>query len=206
MCAACLPVAFDKRAITDREAHFLAKAIGEDWLEKFRDSPSEQLWWHTEIYPGMWGAKYLLGHDDAGRISRQDVIRVKDHRLGQPSRRTGKQVSAKAVKDSDLTALRTVFDWAVTNGKIANNPAAGISIRLGKKPRLRSKSFTDDEAKAILAAALKHARGSEAPKTFAARRWIPWLCAFTGARVGELAQLRKQGVFQQNGRRIIRIP
>ena len=361
-----------KRPITDREAHFLAKAIEKDWLEKFRDNPSEQLWWHTEIYCGMWGAKYpraetparpgepgtmpvdnvfwhsmrsgcmelasdllkennfdddewsllktaravsdaiqracvalareergiyepggapaglgelardsaapsatgmpvrnqhvatgaahsasppavgipalsrrggtsvslvglvedwwleakatgrkpstydsyrntfanfraFLGHDDAGRIGRQEVISFKDHRLSAPSRRTGKQVSAKTVKDTDLTALRVVFGWAETNGKIASNPASGVSIRLAKKAKLRSKGFTEGEAKAILSAAMKHRRGSEAPKTFAAKRWIPWLCAFTGARVGELAQLRKQDVFQRNGHWIIRI-
>jgi hypothetical protein len=33
--------------------------------------------------------------------------------------------------------------------------------------------------------------GGEAPKLAAAKRWVPWLCAFTGARVGEMLQLRK---------------
>ena len=33
--------------------------------------------------------------------------------------------------------------------------------------------------------------------TFAAKRWVPWLAAYTGARVGELAQLRKQDVSRE---------
>jgi integrase len=35
-------------------------------------------------------------------------------------------------------------------------------------------------------------RGGESAGTFAAKRWVPFLAAYTGARVGELAQLRKQ--------------
>ncbi len=34
----------------------------------------------------------------------------------------------------------------------------------------------------------------ENPKTAAAKRWAPWLCAYTGARVGKIVQLRKQNV------------
>ena len=38
-----------------------------------------------------------------------------------------------------------------------------------------------------------------------ARRWVPWLCAYTGARVGEITQLRAEDVFQQDGVDAIRI-
>jgi integrase len=34
------------------------------------------------------------------------------------------------------------------------------------------------------------------PETAAAYRWVPWLCAYTGARVGEITQLRKQDLRQ----------
>ena len=34
----------------------------------------------------------------------------------------------------------------------------------------------------------------ENPKTTAAKRWVPWLCAYSGARVAEMIQLRKQDV------------
>src|SRR5690606_12699279 len=48
-------------------------------------------------------------------------------------------------------------------------------------------------------------RGKENPKTTAAKRWIPWLLAYTGARVGEMAQLRREDVFQEDGRWIMRL-
>ncbi len=135
-----------------------------------------------------------LGHDDASRVRRQDVVGFKDHRLASTNPRSGRPISAKTVKDSDLAALKTVFGWARVNGKMDTNPAEGVTIKLGKPPRVRSKGFTDAEAKAILTAALRLTRGRETPKTFEAKRWVPWLCAYTGARVGELAQLRKEDI------------
>jgi integrase len=95
------------------------------------------------------------------------------------------------VKDSDLAGLKTIFGWAVSNRKLTSNPATGITIKLGKPQKLRGKGLTEEEAKAILQAAMKvDGEG----RTEAARRWVPWLAAYTGARVGELAQLRKQDV------------
>ncbi|RVD55419.1 hypothetical protein EN828_25325 [Mesorhizobium sp. M2D.F.Ca.ET.185.01.1.1] len=147
----------------------------------------------------------FLGHNDAAKVTAKDVIAFKNHRLSTPSPKTGKMVSAKTVKDSNLSALKVVFDWGVANGLVTHNPAAGVTLKVGKTARLRSKDLSDEEAKAILSGALAHKQGRENWKTFQAKRWIPWLCAFTGARVGELAQLRKQDVFQRDGIWIIHI-
>ena len=72
-----------------------------------------------------------------------------------------------------------------------------VSIPKCQRSALRGKGFTDAEAKAILSAALRLNRGGELAGTFAAKRWVPWLAAYTGARVGELAQLRKQHVARE---------
>jgi integrase len=135
-----------------------------------------------------------LGHDDAIRVTRHHVVGFKDHRLASISPRTGLPVSAKTVKDSDLSALKTIFGWAKVNAKLDTNPAEGVTIKLGKPRKVRSKGFSDAEAEAVLSAALRLTRGQEKPKTFAAKRWVPWLCAYTGARVGELVQLRKEDI------------
>jgi integrase len=140
-----------------------------------------------------------VGHDDASRIRPSDVISFKDYRLASTNPRTGTPVSAKTVKDSDLSGLKTIFGWAKVNGKIAANPAEGVTIKLGRPRRVRSKGFTDSEAFSILRAAARLKPGNERPETFAAKRWVPWLCAYTGARVGELAQLRKEDV-QREGK------
>ena len=147
----------------------------------------------------------FLGHNDAARVAPEDVIAFKDHRLVTPSTRSGRVTKPKTVKDSDLTALKALFGWAVTNRKLPTNPAAGITIKLAKPRRIRSKGFTDAEARAILAAALNCKPGKERPGTAAAKRWVPWLCAFTGARVGEVGQLRRQDVRCEEGLWIIHI-
>ena len=135
-----------------------------------------------------------LGHDDASRATRDNVVGFKDHRLATINPRNGLPISARTVNDSDLVALKTIFGWAKANGKMDSNPAEGVTIKLGKPRKLRSKGFTDGEAEAVLSAALRLSRGQEKPKTFAAKQWVPWLCAYTGARVGELAQLRKEDI------------
>ena len=48
----------------------------------------------------------FLGHDDARRVTPDDVIRFKDFRLASISPRTGKSISAKTVKDSDLAGTQ----------------------------------------------------------------------------------------------------
>jgi len=147
----------------------------------------------------------FLGHDDARRVTPEDVVRFKDHRLSEVNPKTGRPASPKTVKDSDLAGLKAVFGWAVTNRLIPSNPAEGITIKVGKRKRLRPKGFTDAEAKAILKAAREHQQGAENFKTFAAKRWVPWLQAYTGSRVGEMAQLRKQDLRREGGVWVLKV-
>jgi integrase len=160
---------------------------------------------HESYRNTIAGLVTFLGHDDAEQVTPEDIVRFKDHRLATINPRNGKPISAKTVKDSDLAGLKTLFGWAVSNRKLTTNPVTGITIKLGKPQKLRSKGLMEDEAKAILSAALKVTRGGESAGTFAAKRWVPWLAAYTGARVGELAQLRKQDVRQEGEHWTIRL-
>jgi integrase len=149
---------------------------------------------HESYRNTLAGLITFLGHDDAKLVTPEDIVRFKDHRLASINPRNGKPISGKTVKDSDLAGLKTLFGWAVSNRKLTSDPATGITIKLGKPQKLRGKGLTEEEAKAILQAALKV---DGAGRTDAARRWVPWLAAYTGARVGELAQLRKQDVARE---------
>jgi integrase len=146
-----------------------------------------------------------LKHGDAARVTPEDVIGFKDYRLSSINPRTGLPISAKTVKDSDLAGLKTLFGWALSNRRVASNPAAGVTIKLGKPQVQRDKWFTNEEAAALLKAADARTQGNDAPKTFAAKRWVPWLGAYTGARVGELAQLRKEDFREEGGHWVLRI-
>ena len=147
---------------------------------------------HESYSNSMKALVAFLGHDDCSRVTKNDVIGFKDHRLATINPRTGRPISAKTIKDNDLSGLKAVFGWAVSNGKMQSNPAEGVTLKAAKPRKLRSKAFTPEEAKAILAASLHVKRGGERPETHAAKRWVPWLMAYSGARVGEMAQLRKE--------------
>jgi integrase len=93
-------------------------------------------------------------------------------------------------------AGRTVFQWGVQQRVLSRNPFDGIKITVERKIKTRDKSFNADEIKTILRAA--SAITDTKKKTMAARRWCPWLCAYTGARVGEITQLRGIDVIEQD--------
>lgn len=136
--------------------------------------------------------KRWVGHDDAAKVSADDVVRWKEELL-----RSG--ISGRSVREVYLAGLKVVFGWATENRKISANPVTGISVRVAKPARLRERGFTDIEAKTILRAALTGDHGNVSEAHRRARRWVPFLCAYTGARVGEIAQLRGCDFIQREG-------
>jgi integrase len=112
--------------------------------------------------------------------------------------------SARTVSDTWLGAARTVFGWAVKQALLKNNPFTGVTVTVPRKPVLRdTKAFTAEEARTILKASLEFTDTSNA--FAAARRWVPWLCAYSGARAGEITQLRGKDVLEREGIRAFRI-
>lgn len=141
----------------------------------------------------------FVGHNDARAVTEDDIIAFKDHRLSQG-------VGLKTITGGDLPGIRQLYAWGIANRKVSHNPAEGIRVAKVKKKRTRDPEFSLEEATAILAHASSHRRTGKASEHLSnAKRWIPWLCAYSGARVGEMAQLRKQDVRQQDGLWIIKI-
>ena len=137
-----------------------------------------------------------LGHDDASKVVKSDVVGWKDALLAPQSGKLGR--SHSTISKKYLAAAKTVFGWAERNDKLATNPAATVAIIIPNKRRLRSeKGLTEQEARIVLTASY-NAEPDKAPLRGFGRRWIPWLCAYTGARVGEIAQLRAQDVFEHD--------
>ena len=107
--------------------------------------------------------------------------------------------SAATVRDVWVVAARTVFAWAVKRKHTKQNPFKTVHVSVPRKKVSRPhKAFNTDEIKIILRAALTIT--DTATASGAARRWVPWLCAYTGARVGEIMQLRGLDV-DRTGRR-----
>jgi integrase len=111
----------------------------------------------------------------------------------------GSDRSARTVSDVWVVAPRTVFGWARSQRLIGQNPFTEVRIRVPRKVTTRDngKAFASDEIKKILSASLAITQART--KMEAAKRWVPWLCAYTGARSGEIAQLRGADYVEQEG-------
>jgi integrase len=92
-----------------------------------------------------------------------------------------------------------MFPWAVENRKLATNPATGFLVCVPKRVRSRGPSFTAMEVRTILSGSLVMDQGRVSPEHALARRWIPWMCAYSGARVGEIAQMRGSEIVEIEG-------
>jgi integrase len=140
-----------------------------------------------------------LTFDDLGRVTPEKVQAWGDER-------SAAGIKAKTINDTDYAALRAVFGWGKQRGWLPSNPAQEARIEGRGKKVTREKWFLPNEIAAILNAALAVQGSSrENTKTTAAKRWIPWLCAYSGARVMEMIQLRKEDVRKEERHWIIRL-
>lgn len=133
---------------------------------------------------------------DIRELTGEWVVGWKDRLLKQG-------LDAVYVRDSHLACLRATCNWAKANLRITINPLDGLSVAAPRKITTRKKEFTPAEASMILKGSLVQIPSRYSPEMKAARRWIPWLCAYTGARVGEIAQLRKEDIQNHEGELLI---
>lgn len=142
-----------------------------------------------------------LGHDDAQRVTPEKVADWTDHL------RHEKGLASRTVSQKYLAVMKTIFGVAVEKRKLKENPANEIKVRYSKPQRTRPKGFTDQEAKLILRASLADpvTLGRRTVENKRAIRWGPWICAFSGARITEIMQLRTEDLIEEYGVLCLRI-
>ncbi len=145
----------------------------------------------------------FVGHDDLARLTTKDIINWKDD-LRKP-RADGSQLDAKTVRNGYIGAIKTMLSFAVEQQALKINVAKGVIVRGKKKKKNREKGFTHEEALAILKATLVPPPRALSPEYAAARRWVPWICAYTGARVNEITQLLPSHLLTIKGFKVLRI-
>jgi site-specific recombinase XerC len=134
-------------------------------------NPDPRWLYQTRLSMKRFAALVELDQDDATQVTKAEVIRFKE------------KLDEKGLKSPTinryLSEIKGPFEWAFKNEKIGTNPAEGVSF--ARKPRGKSKrrGYTDEQARTILLAA----RDEDKPY----RRWIPWVCAFAGTRLDEVA-------------------
>ncbi|MEH6521100.1 DUF6538 domain-containing protein [Sulfitobacter sp.] len=146
----------------------------------------------------------FLKHDDARKATKKDLLAWRDNLI--------KTLAAKTVSDVYLSTVRSLFSWAVENDRLPENPATNVRQPKPRKVYGRERGYTDVEATKLLSACRAYkpkpdefGNIRESDRMVQTKRWVPLLCAFTGARVAEITQLRKEDIRKEEGQWIVRI-
>lgn len=121
-------------------------------------------------------------------------------------------LSAKTVNDIYLSAVRSLFTWAVENDRLPENVAQNVKQPKPRKVYGRERGYTDAEAVKVLKASRAYepqpdsiGRMRESEQMANLKPWVPIICALTGARVSEITQLRKEDIRKVDGHWVARI-
>lgn len=131
-----------------------------------------------------------LGHNDPARVSRPDIRNWRDLLLKGDR-------TPKTVNDSYLAHIRTLYRLGKREDLLDIDPVEYVRAQEKKTAGKGGKVYTDEEVAALLALADRE----DTPYL----RWMPWLLALTGARVGEIAQLWGEHIQKTQGINYIRI-
>jgi hypothetical protein len=130
-----------------------------------------------------------LGHRDLARVTTTDGYAWVDHL-------TAEGFATKSIRGVWIASLSATAGFAVRRRKpgVSSNVFRGIVV--DERPEdeeatlpQRKKGFTLPQAETILTATLDGRSHLISEEMQAARRWLPWLCAYSGARVNELTSL-----------------
>jgi integrase len=124
-----------------------------------------------------------ITHRDLARVTPQDAVRWRDHMIAQG-------IAPKAVRDVWLAAPRSVATHMLNALRLEINPFAGIKVEGVKAWKEDDeRGFDPEQALTILSATIATPSHLISTEMRAARRWVPWICAYTGARVNEITSL-----------------
>ena len=201
------------REITDREqGRELAKELSAkdrigllELFDLYAAIPGRTAKTMAQWRPYLAKLAAFIGDDNAQGVNHSHIQGWRNHLRDNATYRD-KRLSAKTINDSYLGAASALFAWAKDDGLIARNPMLEIrKVKMPKVPRLRSKELTQEEALTILRASLVPATDRSQQNLRDAKRWCPWLMAYSGARVNEITQLRVEDIFELEGVAVMRI-
>ena len=117
----------------------------------------------------------------------------------------GKPTISQKTINKYLSALGSFAEWLLHNEFIENDVMRGMYLTLNKQVKTRF-PYSSDQLKAIFRSPLfetcngngqEHKSGNVVIRDW--RYWVPWIGLYTGARLGEIAQLLTADVRQLHG-------
>ena len=150
------------------------------WAIEKRPAPKTVYEWRRALdqFAGF------LGHRDAARVTPDNVVGWKETLVAEGRR-------LKTIRDAKIVPVRTIFQWGVDSRRLTSNPARGLKIEVRRRPGEGPRGFADEEARLILVSAEQ--------ETNPILRWVPIVCAYTGARISEVCQLRTKDIALVDG-------
>jgi len=123
-----------------------------------------------------------IGQLPVEEITKRHILSFKDRLLEE-----GQKLSNIKVK---LSRLRTLFNYALDNDLIDNNPAAMVRVVVPDADRADRKSFDLQSLRSLFASPIYTRDFRPLQGRGEAAYWLPLLGLYTGARLEELGQLR----------------
>ena len=133
----------------------------------------------TETDYAVKGLAEFIGHDDAARIGRDDLMRWRDAMKAEG--RTNNTWNNR------LSLVRQIMQHGVSERHLTADPTDGLRLR--KNRQQSPLPYSEADAARILIAARR--------ETKPALRWAHWVMAFSGMRAGEVLQLLGRDVRQE---------
>ncbi len=155
----------------------------------------------------------IIGDADIATVNRAHIVHFRDtllqlpkskakevrskpleHQIEIAKKQSLPTISATTVKNS-MRKISVVFSYAVELGIISQNPMFGVSVNTSKKlvEVGESKGYSPEDIRLLFKSELF--KDINTPKPYGmACYWIPLLCRYTGARLEEMAQLRRSDI------------
>lgn len=157
----------------------------------------------------------ILGGDtDVRTLTAMEAKRVKDTLLAYPRNRSknpltrgkplaevlnrpGIEIIQVATINKYLQTYHELFEWAKQNHHTNENYFSGLAVRQTKRSKEGDRdAYTDDQICLILRTVL-HNKDGLVTKPY--QKWATLIGIYTGARLGEIAQLELKDIHQEDG-------
>jgi integrase len=164
----------------EKQPHLTLSELFERWKSEVKPAISTMLTWKGVLN----NFTTYIGHENVKQITDTDVIGWKDYLVT-------KGLKNRSINSAYLACLRTILNFGVNNKLISKNPAEKVKVANRKNSEQGALPYNDEEVARLLWLAKQQVNP--------ARRWLPWLAALSGARIGELAQLWGSAIKIENG-------
>jgi len=133
----------------------------------------------------------MAGDLPASRIEKRHAVALKDKLLADG-------LSAATIK-KQINLLKAVFEIAVANDLVANNPFHGVKLVKPKVERKARVPFDSDDLKRIFSSPVFSQGVRSAGGKGEAAIWIPRIALWTGMRLEEIGQLAVADIKEADG-------